>query len=113
MYMYIHIYIYMYIHIYIHTCKHMYYMYNMYMYISIHSFLVAGRAVGGGRNTEYRLLMDQLVPASYLQLEDSVRNIALNLRFQGKPPVLTYKEFRSGLITVYIHVSNHHTVQYM
>ena len=78
-------------------------MYYMYMYISIHSFLVAGRAVGGGRNPEYRLLMDQLVPASYLQLEDSVRNIALNLRLQGKPPVLTYKEFRSGLITVYMY----------
>ncbi len=59
------------------------------------SFLiVAGRAVGGGRNPEYRLLMDQLVPASYLQLEDSVRNVALNLRYHRKPPVLTYKEFR-------------------
>ena len=57
---------------------------------------VAGRGVGCGRIPEYRLLMDQLVPASYLQLEDSIRNIAINLRLMGKPPVLTYKEFRSA-----------------
>jgi len=38
--------------------------------------------------------MDQLVPASYLQLEDTVRNIALSMRIRGKPPVLTYKELR-------------------
>lgn len=38
--------------------------------------------------------MDQLVPASYLQLEDTVKKIAFNLRIQGKPPVLTYKELR-------------------
>ena len=38
--------------------------------------------------------MDQLVPASYLQLEDTVRNIALTMRIRGKPPVLTYKELR-------------------
>ena len=58
---------------------------------------VAGRGVGCGRIPEYRLLMDQLVPASYLQLEDSIRNIAINLRLMGKPPVLTYKEFRFAL----------------
>lgn len=56
--------------------------------------IVAGRGIGCGRIPEYRLLMDQLVPASYLQLEDSVRNIALALRLLGKPPVLTYKEFK-------------------
>ena len=56
--------------------------------------IVAGRGIGCGRIPEYRLLMDQLVPASYLQLEDSVRNIALLLRLLGKPPVLTYKEFK-------------------
>lgn len=55
---------------------------------------MAGRGIGCGRIPEYRLLMDQLVPASYLQLEDSVRNIALLLRLLGKPPVLTYKEFK-------------------
>ena len=60
---------------------------------------VAGRGVGCGRIPEYRLLMDQLVPASYLQLEDSIRNIAINLRLMGKPPVLTYKEFRFALGT--------------
>ncbi len=38
--------------------------------------------------------MDQLVPASYLQLEDTVKKIAFNMRQQGKPPVLTYKELR-------------------
>ena len=55
---------------------------------------VAGRGIGGGRISEYRLLMDQLVPASYLQLEDTVRNIALNMRLAGNPPVLTYKKLR-------------------
>ena len=55
---------------------------------------VSGRGIGCGRIPEYRLLMDQLVPASYLQLEDTVRNIALNMRIRGKPPVLTYKELR-------------------
>ncbi|XP_019849257.1 PREDICTED: leucine-rich repeat serine/threonine-protein kinase 1-like [Amphimedon queenslandica] len=55
---------------------------------------VTGRGIGCGRIPEYRLLMDQLVPASYLQLEDSVRSIALTLRLLGKPPVLTYKEFK-------------------
>jgi len=39
-------------------------------------------------------LMDQLVPASYLQLEDTVRNVAIQMRIRGKPPVLTYKELR-------------------
>ena len=56
--------------------------------------LVAGRGIGCGRIPEYRLLMDQLVPASYLQLEDSIRSIAITLRLLNKPPVLTYKEFR-------------------
>lgn len=57
---------------------------------------VAGRGIGhGSRIAEYRLLMDQLVPASYLQLEDTVRNIALNMRLAGNPPVLTYKKLRS------------------
>ena len=56
--------------------------------------VVAGRGIGCGRVNEYRLLMDQLVPASYLQLEDTVRNIALNMRFAGNPPVLTYKKLR-------------------
>ncbi len=56
---------------------------------------VAGRGIGcGSRIAEYRLLMDQLVPASYLQLEDTVRNIALNMRLAGNPPVLTYKKLR-------------------
>lgn len=55
---------------------------------------VAGRGVGCGRIPEHRLLMDQLVPASYLQLEDTVRNISLIMRRQGKPPVLTYKDLR-------------------
>ncbi len=55
---------------------------------------VSGRGIGCGRIPEYRLLMDQLVPASYLQLEDTVKKIAFNLRIQGKPPVLTYKELR-------------------
>ena len=54
---------------------------------------VAGRG-WCGRISEYRLLMDQLVPASYLQLEDTVRNIALNMRLANKPPVLTYKRLR-------------------
>ena len=34
------------------------------------------------------------MPASYLQLEDTVRNIALAMRAKRKPPVLTYKELR-------------------
>ena len=55
---------------------------------------VAGRGLGCGRIPEHRLLMDQLVPASYLQLEDTVRNISLIMRLQGKPPVLTYKDLR-------------------
>ena len=55
---------------------------------------VAGRGIGVGRISEYRLLMDQLVPASYLQLEDTVRNIAVNMRLANKPPVLTYKRLR-------------------
>ncbi len=55
---------------------------------------VSGRGIGCGRIPEYRLLMDQLVPASYLQLEDTVKKIAFNMRLQGKPPVLTYKELR-------------------
>ena len=55
---------------------------------------VAGHGVGCGRIPEHRLLMDQLVPASYLQLEDTVRNISLIMRLQGKPPVLTYKDLR-------------------
>ena len=59
------------------------------------SLSVAGRGVGCGRIPEYRLLMDQLVPASYLQLEDTVRNIALSMRGRGKTPVLKYKELRS------------------
>ena len=41
-----------------------------------------------------RLLMDQLVPASYLQLEDTVRKIAQHYHNQQKPPVLTAQEFR-------------------
>lgn len=57
---------------------------------------VAGRGIGCGRISEYRLLMDQLVPASYLQLEDTVRNIALNMRLAGNPPVLNYKRLRYG-----------------
>ena len=64
----------------------------MYFYLF---FLVAGRGVGCGRIPEYRLLMDQLVPASYLQLEDTVRNHALSMRGRGKPPVLRYMELRS------------------
>lgn len=65
---------------------------NYFIYIP---FLpVAGRGIGCGRISEYRLLMDQLVPASYLQLEDTVRNIALNMRLAGNPPVLTYKRLR-------------------
>ena len=55
---------------------------------------VCGRGIGCGRIPEYRLLMDQLVPASYLQLEDTVKKIAFNMRQFGKPPVLTYKELR-------------------
>ena len=55
---------------------------------------VAGRGIGCGRIPDYRLLMDQLVPASYLQLEDTVRNAAIQMRIRGKPPVLTYKELR-------------------
>lgn len=58
---------------------------------------VAGRGVGCGRIPEHRLLMDQLVPASYLQLEDTVRNISLIMRLQGKPPVLTYKDLRYAI----------------
>lgn len=50
--------------------------------------------MGCGRIPEYRLLMDQLVPASYLQLEDTVRNIALAMRARKKPPVMTYKDLR-------------------
>ena len=38
--------------------------------------------------------MDQLVPASYLQLEDTVRNLAIQMRVFNQPPVLTYKELR-------------------
>ncbi len=56
--------------------------------------VVSGRGIGCGRIPEYRLLMDQLVPASYLQLEDTVKKIAFNMRQLGKPPVLTYKELR-------------------
>ena len=71
------------------------------------SLLVSGRGIGCGCIPEYRLLMDQLVPASYLQLEDSVRSIALTLRIQGKPPVLTYKEFK--LVYHYLIISVHHS----
>ena len=56
--------------------------------------IVAGRGIGAGRIPEYRLLMDQLVPASYLQLEDTIRNTALKMKIQGDPPVLNYKELR-------------------
>ena len=41
--------------------------------------------------------MDQLVPASYLQLEDTIRNLALNMRLAERPPVLTYKELRDAV----------------
>ena len=59
-----------------------------------HTHTVSGRGIGCGRIPEYRLLMDQLVPASYLQMEDTVRNIALNMRLAGRPPVLSYMELR-------------------
>ena len=68
---------------------------------------VAGRGVGCGRIPEHRLLMDQLVPASYLQLEDTVRNISLIMRLQGKPPVLTYKELRYRYLCVCVMSSVH------
>ena len=55
---------------------------------------VAGRGIGCGRIPDYRLLMDQLVPASYLQLEDTVRNLAIQMRGLNKPPVLSYKKLR-------------------
>jgi hypothetical protein len=55
---------------------------------------VAGRGIGCGRIPDYRLLMDQLVPASYLQLEDTVRNLAIQMKHLNKPPVLSYKELR-------------------
>lgn len=64
--------------------------------------LVAGRGIGCGRIPDNRLLMDQLVPASYLQLEDTVRNLAIQMRTLHKPPVLTYKKLR------YIHVYSIH-----
>ena len=38
--------------------------------------------------------MDQLVPASYLQLEDTIRNLAIQMKHLNKPPVLSYKELR-------------------
>ena len=38
--------------------------------------------------------MDQLVPASYLQLEDTVRKIAHQYHINQKPPVLSAQEFR-------------------
>ena len=44
--------------------------------------------------TSARLLMDQLVPASYLQLEDTVRKIAHQYHINQKPPVLSAQEFR-------------------
>ena len=69
--------------------------YELYMYI-VPSSAVAGRGIGCGRIPEDRLLMDQLVPASYLQLEDTVRNIALQMKHWGKPPVITYRELRSA-----------------
>ena len=40
------------------------------------------------------LLMDQLVPAFHHQLEKTVKNIAVSIKSQGKPPFLTYKELR-------------------
>ena len=58
------------------------------------SLSVTGRGIGCGRIPDYRLLMDQLVPASYLQLEDTVRTLAIQMRGLNKPPVLSYRELR-------------------
>ena len=38
--------------------------------------------------------MDQLIPESYLQLEDTVQKIAQRYYNLQKPPVLTAQEFR-------------------
>ena len=72
-----------------------------------HLLPVSGRGLGCGRIPEYRLLMDQLVPASYLQLEDTVRNIALAMRAKRKPPVLTYKELRWVMVRCW---AGHHVL---
>ncbi|XP_065901970.1 leucine-rich repeat serine/threonine-protein kinase 1-like [Dysidea avara] len=44
--------------------------------------------------TTGRLLMDQLVPHSYLQLEDTIHKIAHQYHINQKPPVLSAQEFR-------------------
>ena len=41
-----------------------------------------------------QLLINQLVPATYIQLEDIVYDIAESCHKCQKPPVLTYEEFR-------------------
>ena len=41
-----------------------------------------------------QLLIDQLIPESYLQLEDAVQKIAQQYQDLQKPPVLTAQEFR-------------------
>ena len=73
---------------------------DYHMTICVH-VTVSGRGIGCGQIPEYRLLMDQLVPASYLQLEDAVKKIALDMRQFGKPPVLTYKELRCESVRVW------------
>ena len=41
-----------------------------------------------------QLLINQLVPASYIQLEDIICNIVQEYHNCQKPPVLTHQEFR-------------------
>ena len=38
-------------------------------------------------------LLDELVPASYVSLEETVRQIAAQLRSDGQAPILTHQEF--------------------
>jgi hypothetical protein len=40
-----------------------------------------------------RYVLTQLYPASYLWLEDKVRNMVMDYRWTNRPPVLTTKEF--------------------
>ena len=62
---------------------------------------VSGHGIGYGRIPEHRLLMDQLVPVLYFQLEDTVKKIAFDMRQFGKLPVLTYKELRCEGVRVW------------
>ena len=55
---------------------------------------VPGRGVVCGRIPENPPLMDQPIPAFYLELEKTIQKIAESIKLEGKAPFLTHKELR-------------------